>query len=165
MRWERPQYSMMVMSALLYWKKGRPPFLNFESGEIVRKESPNRIIASADFFGDGHREVLVGLAETDFAILDGKLNELNKISLSDDYWYEPIVTSAVHPLSYSLQEMYWMCMIQNWISLKKFVAEGALSPCYCCSISWWRPQCSVCSYIRRARRMAHEYFICVFIYR
>jgi hypothetical protein len=28
--------------------------------------------------------------------LDGKLNELNKISLSDDY-YEPIVTSAVHP--------------------------------------------------------------------
>jgi hypothetical protein len=25
-------------------------FLNFESGEIVRKESPNRIIASADFF-------------------------------------------------------------------------------------------------------------------
>jgi hypothetical protein len=22
---------------------------------------------------------------------------LNKISLSDDYWYEPIVTSAVHP--------------------------------------------------------------------
>jgi hypothetical protein len=38
-------------------KKRRPPFLNFESGEIVRKESPNRI-ASADFSGDGHREVL-----------------------------------------------------------------------------------------------------------
>jgi hypothetical protein len=42
-------------------KKGRPPFLNFESGEIVRKESPNRIIASADFSGDGHREVLLDL--------------------------------------------------------------------------------------------------------
>jgi oligoribonuclease NrnB/cAMP/cGMP phosphodiesterase (DHH superfamily) len=49
-------------------KKRKTSFLNFESGEIVRKESPNRIIASADFSGDGHREVLVGLAETDFAI-------------------------------------------------------------------------------------------------
>jgi hypothetical protein len=103
-------------------------FLNFESGEIVRKESPNRIIASADFSGDGHREVLVGLAETDFAILDGKLNELNKISLSDDYWYEPIVTSAVHPFvvfsAGDVLDVYDSKL--NFV--KKFVAEGALSP-------------------------------------
>jgi hypothetical protein len=63
---------------------------------------------------------------------DGKLNELNKISLSDDYWYEPIVTSAVHPFvvfsAGDVLDVYDSKL--NFV--KKFVAEGALSPCYCC---------------------------------
>ena len=105
-------------------------FLSFESGEIVRKDTLNklRVLASADFSGDGHQEILVGLAETDFAIYDGKLNELNKISLSDDYWYEPIVTSAIQPFivlsAGDVLDVYDSKL--NFV--KKFEAEGALSP-------------------------------------
>jgi hypothetical protein len=94
-------------------------------GEIVRKESPNRIIASADFSGDGHREVLVD--RNWFCHLDGK-NELNKISLSDDYWYEPIVT-------YCSPFCRILCRRCTGYDSKlnfKIVAEGALSiACYC----------------------------------
>jgi hypothetical protein len=58
--------------------------------------------------------------------LDGKLNELNKISLSDDYWYEPIVTSAVHPfVVFSAGDV--LDVYDSKLNFK-IVAEGALSP-------------------------------------
>jgi hypothetical protein len=48
--------------------------------------------------------------------------------LSDDYWYEPIVTSAVHPFvvfsAGDVLDVYDSKL--NFV--KKFVAEGALSP-------------------------------------
>lgn len=103
-------------------------FLNFETGEVVSYEPYNRIIASADFSGDGHYEVLVGLAETDFAILDGKLNELNKLKLSLDYWYEPIVTSGIRPfIVFSAGDV--LDVYDSKLNfVKKFEAEGALDP-------------------------------------
>lgn len=67
-------------------------YLSFETGEIVRKGSPVRIIASVDFTGDGQHEILVGRGEDDFAVLDGKEHELSRLKVSDAYWYEPVVT-------------------------------------------------------------------------
>jgi hypothetical protein len=155
--WGKPSAAVLDMSGQLKWKKeygynamGMAAilddgderfvvlekkdqgllFLNFESGEIVREDTLNKlkILASADFSGDGHQEILVGLAETEFAIYDGKLNQLNKISLSDDYWYEPIVTSTIQPFivisAGNVLDVYDSKL--NFV--KKFEAEGALSP-------------------------------------
>ena len=105
-------------------------FLSFESGEIVREDTSKklRVLASADFSGDGHREILVGLAETVFAVFDGKLKELNKVSLSHDYWYEPIVTSAIQPFIV-LSAGDVLDVYDSKLNLvKKYEAEGALSP-------------------------------------
>jgi len=103
-------------------------YLNFESGEIVRKESPLRIIASADFTGDGQNEVLIGHEETDFAILDGEGQELSSLKVSDAYLYEPVLTSAVVPFvvlsAGNVLEVY----DSGLKFLKKFKAEGAASP-------------------------------------
>jgi len=103
-------------------------YLNFESGEIVRKGSPSRILASADFTGDGYHEILVGLGEDDFAILDGKEHELSRLKVSDAYWYEPIVTSSVMPFvvlsAGDILDVYDSKL--NFV--KKFKADGALSP-------------------------------------
>ena len=109
-------------------KKEELLFLNFESGEIVRKGSPNRIIASADFSGDGHHEILVGLAETDFAILDGKQHELYKISVSDAYWYEPVVTSSILPFIVISAGDVLDVYDSKLEHIKKFDAQGAKSP-------------------------------------
>jgi hypothetical protein len=103
-------------------------FLNFESGEIVRKGAPNRIIASADFSGDGHHEILVGLAESDFAILDGKQHELYKISVSDAYWYEPVVTSSILPFVVISAGDVLDVYDSKLMHIKKFDAQGAISP-------------------------------------
>ena len=109
-------------------KKEELLFLDFESGEIVRKGSPNRIIASADFSGDGHYEILVGLAETDFAILDGKQNELYKLSVSDAYWYEPVVTSSILPFVVISAGDVLDVYDSKLKHIKKFDAQGAMSP-------------------------------------
>lgn len=103
-------------------------FLSFESGEIVRRGAHNRIIASADFTGDGHYEILVYLAENDFAIIDGKENELSKISVSDDYWIEPVVTSSAMPfIVFSAGEV--LDVYDSKLNhVKKFKAEGVESP-------------------------------------
>ena len=103
-------------------------YLSFESGEIVRKGSPLRIIASADFTGDGHYEILVGRAEDDFAILDGKENELSKLSVSDAYWYEPVVTSSSQPFVILSAGDVLDVYDSKLKFLKKFSAEGAASP-------------------------------------
>jgi hypothetical protein len=109
-------------------KKEELLFLDFESGKIVRKGSPNRIIASADFSGNGHYEILVGLAETEFAILDGKQNELSKLSVSDDYWYEPVVTSSMLPFVVISAGDVLDVYDSKLKHIKKFDAQGALSP-------------------------------------
>lgn len=103
-------------------------FLDFESGKIARKGPPKRIIASADFSGDGHYEILVGLAETDFAILDGKQNELYKLSVSDAYWYEPVVTSSILPFVVLSAGDTLAVYDSNLKFLKKYNAIGAPSP-------------------------------------
>jgi hypothetical protein len=103
-------------------------YINFESGEIVRKGSPSRILASADFTGDGHHEILVGLAEDDFAILDGKEHELYKISVSDACWYEPIVTSSVLPFVVISAGDVLDVYDSKLEHIKKFDAQGAISP-------------------------------------
>lgn len=109
-------------------KKEELLFLDFESGEIVRKGLPNRIIASADFSGDGYYEILVGLAETEFAILDGKQNELYNLSVSDSYWYEPIVTSYITPFVVISAGDVLDVYDSKLKLIKKFDAQGAMSP-------------------------------------
>lgn len=152
--WGNPSAAVYDIDGALIWKKdygydamGKPAvlddgderfvvlekkedllFLNFETGEIVRKGSPNRIIASADFSGDGQYEILVGLAETDFAILDGKQQELHKISVSDDYWYEPVVTSSTLPFVVISAGDVLDVYDSKLKHIKKFDAQGAVSP-------------------------------------
>jgi hypothetical protein len=105
-------------------------FLSFESGEIVRKDTLNklRILASADFTGDGHQEILVGLAEDDFAIMDGKQHELSKLSVSDAYWYEPVVTSSTLPFVVLSAGNVLDVYDSKLKFVKKLDAEGAASP-------------------------------------
>ena len=103
-------------------------FLNFGTGDIVRKGLPNRLIASADFSGDGFYEILVGLSETDFAILDGKQQELHKISVSDAYWYEPVVTSSILPFVIVSAGDVLDVYDSKLKHVKKFDAQGAISP-------------------------------------
>lgn len=103
-------------------------FHSFESGEIVRKGSPNRIIASADFSGDDHYEILVDLDDNDFAILNGKEQELYNLSVSDPYWYEPVVTSSTLPLVVLSAGNVLDVYDSKLKLLKNFDAEGAISP-------------------------------------
>jgi len=103
-------------------------YLNFETGEIVRKESSVRIISSADFIGDGHHEILIGLGEDDFAVLDGKRQILSRLSVSQSYWYEPVVTSSVLPFVI-LSAGDTLDVYDSKLNfLKKFDAVGAPSP-------------------------------------
>ncbi len=69
-------------------------FLDFATGDTVRQSDPARVIASADFTGDGRLDVLLGAGETDFVLVDGGGTELAELSVSTDYWYEPVLTSA-----------------------------------------------------------------------
>ncbi len=69
-------------------------FLDFATGDSVRQDDPARVIASADFTGDGRLEVLLGAGETDFVLVDGGGTEVAELSVSTDYWYEPVLTSA-----------------------------------------------------------------------
>ncbi len=69
-------------------------FLDFATGDTVRQSDPAKIIASADFTGDGRLEILLGVGETDFVLFDGGGTELAELSVSTDYWYEPVLTSA-----------------------------------------------------------------------
>ena len=103
-------------------------FLNFETGKLVKKGPPVSVIASADFTGDGHYEVLVELAESDFAILDGKQNVLSKISLPNDYWYEPTITSAIQPFVVFSAGDVLDVYDSKLKHIKKFDAQGAISP-------------------------------------
>ncbi len=107
-------------SALLY--------LSFETGEIVRKGSPARILTSADFTGDGHQEMFVGRGEVDFAVLDGKEHELSRLKVSDAYWYEPVVTSSVLPYVVLSAGDTLDVYDSNLKLLKKYNAVGATSP-------------------------------------
>lgn len=103
-------------------------YLNFESGEIERKESSKRIIGSADFTGDGNYELLVGLGENDFTLLDGNEKIIAQVTLDDSYWYEPAIIqsdSALVVLSAgNVLDVYDAKL--NF--LKTYDAKGALSP-------------------------------------
>jgi hypothetical protein len=44
------------------------------------------------FTGDSHYELLAATGETDFAVSMAK-NKESRLTLSDDYWYEPVLTS------------------------------------------------------------------------
>jgi hypothetical protein len=97
--------------------------------------------------------------------LDGKLNELNKISLSDDYWYEPIVTSAVHPfVVFSAGDV--LDVYDSKLNFVKFVAEGALSPMHVTAAVFLGegPNAPFAA-IYEGRGGWHMIFLCVFIYR
>jgi len=102
--------------------------LSFETGEIVHKGSPARVLASADFTGDGHHEILIGLGEDDFAVLDGNAQILFKLSVSKSYWYEPVVTSSVVPFVVISAGDTLAVYNSNLKFLKKYNAIGALSP-------------------------------------
>jgi hypothetical protein len=78
-------------------------YLNFETGEVVRKDLL-KDVGSADFTGDSHYELLA-TGETDFAVFNGKEQEISRLTLSDDYWYEPVLTSAALPLWYFCREI------------------------------------------------------------
>jgi hypothetical protein len=102
--------------------------LNFETGEIVHKGPPARILASADFTGDEHHEILIGLGEVDFAVLDGKAQVLSRLSVSQSYWYEPVVTSSVLPFVVLSAGDTLAVYDSNLKFLRKFDAVGAPSP-------------------------------------
>jgi hypothetical protein len=70
-------------------------YLNFETGEVVRKDLL-KDSGSADFTGDSHYELL----QPEKQILPFSMAKEKKSRLtSDDYWYEPL-TSAALPLWY-----------------------------------------------------------------
>ena len=100
-------------------------YLNFETGEVVRKGSAKRIIGSADFTGDSHYELLAATGETDFAVFNGKEQEISRLTLSDDYWYEPVLTSAALPfVVFSAEEILEVYDSKLKI-VKKYKAAGA----------------------------------------
>tara|TARA_R110000787_G_scaffold243400_2_gene349322 strand:+ start:1249 stop:2145 length:897 start_codon:yes stop_codon:yes gene_type:complete len=92
------------------------------------KDSTARIIASADFTGDGDHEILAGLAETDFAVLDSKAQLLSKLSVSPSYWYRPVVTASTQPFVVLSAGNVLDVYNSNLKFLKKFDAVGMSSP-------------------------------------
>jgi hypothetical protein len=100
-------------------------YLNFESGEVVRKVSAKRIIGSADFTGDDHYELLAADGETDFAVFNGKEQEISRLTLSDDYWYEPVLTSSVLPFIVVSAEENLDVYDSKLKIVKKYKATGA----------------------------------------
>lgn len=103
-------------------------YLNFETGDIVRKGSTSTILGSADFTGDGHREILVGHGGGDFAILDGKEHALSRLTVSDAYWYKPVVTTASSPFVVLSAGETLAVYNSSLEFIKKFNAKGAPSP-------------------------------------
>ncbi|SDX46132.1 hypothetical protein [Flavobacterium degerlachei] len=100
-------------------------YLNFETGEVARKGSAKRIIGSADFTGDGHYELLAANGETDFAVFNGKAQEISRLTLSDDYWYEPVLTSSALPLVVISAEEILEVYDSKLKIVKKYKAAGA----------------------------------------
>jgi hypothetical protein len=89
---------------------------------------------------------------------------LNKISLSDDYWYEPIVTSAVHLVVFSAGDV--LDVYDSKLNfVKKFVAEGALSPMHVTAAVFLGEGPNAPFAAIYEGRGGWQYFICVFIYR
>jgi hypothetical protein len=100
-------------------------YLKFESGEVVRKGSALRIIGSADFTGDGHYELLAAYGETDFAVFNGKEQEMSRLKVSDAYWYEPVLTSSVLPFVVLSAEENLDVYDSKLKIVKKYKAAGA----------------------------------------
>jgi hypothetical protein len=100
-------------------------YLNFETGEVVRKGSAKRIIGSADFTGDGHYELLAADGETDFAVFNGKEQEISRLKVSDAYWYEPVLTSSVLPFVVVSAEENLDVYDSKLKIVKKYKATGA----------------------------------------
>jgi hypothetical protein len=100
-------------------------YLNFETGEVVRKGSAKRIIGSADFTGDGHYELLAVTGETDFAVFNGKEREISRLEVSDVYWYEPMLTASVLPFVVLSAEVNLDVYDSKLKIVKKYKAAGA----------------------------------------
>lgn len=100
-------------------------YFNFETGEIVRKGSPVRIIGSADFTDDGQHEIFVGLGEDDFAVMNAKEQILSRLTVSNDYWYEPVLTSDILPFVVLSAREKLEVYDSNLKIVKKYKAAGA----------------------------------------
>lgn len=91
-------------------------------------DSTSTIIDSSDFTGDGNHEILVSLAETDFAVMDIESQVLSRLNLPLSYWYKPVVTSSPQPFVVFSAGDVLNVYDSNLKLLKKFEAEGVSSP-------------------------------------
>lgn len=103
-------------------------YFDFASGKEVRTGAARRVIASADFTGDGRRDVLFSPTEDEFLVLDGEDKEVASLRVSKDYWFEPAVTTSDPPFvvlsAGSVLDVY-----HSRLTLaKRFDAAGAVSP-------------------------------------
>lgn len=100
-------------------------FNEMTKGEITRNGATLRIIGSADFTGDGQQENFVGLAEDDFAVMNEKEQILSRLTVSDAYWYEPVLTSDILPFVVLSAREKLEVYDSKLKILKKYNAAGA----------------------------------------
>jgi hypothetical protein len=103
-------------------------YFDFASGKEVRAGTARSVMASADFTGDGRRDVLLSPNEGEFLVLNGEDKEVASLRVSKDYWYEPAVTMSDPPFvvlsAGSVLDVY-----HSRLTLaKRFDAAGAASP-------------------------------------
>lgn len=103
-------------------------YFDFASGKVVRTGTERKVIASADFTGDGRRDLLLSPKEDEFLVLDGEDREVASLHVSKDYWYEPAVTNTGRPFvvlsAGSVLDIY-----DSRLTLaKRFDAKGVTSP-------------------------------------
>lgn len=94
-------------------------------GEMVLNGSPARILGSADFNGDGQYESFIGLGEDDFAVSNSKEQILSRLTVSQDYWYEPVLTADLLPFVVLSAREKLEVYDSNLKILKKYKAAGA----------------------------------------
>ncbi len=100
-------------------------FNEMTKGEITRNGATLRIIGSADFTGDGQHENFVGLGEDDFAVMNDKKQILSRLTVSDAYWYEPVLTSDIQPFVVLSAREKLEVYDSKLKILKKYNAAGA----------------------------------------
>jgi hypothetical protein len=110
---------------LLEKKKNDKRFNEMTKGEFTRNGAPARILGTADFTGDGQQEHFVGLGEDDFAVVNSKQQILSRLTVSDDYWYEPVLTSDILPYVILSATEKLEVYDSNLKIVKKYNAAGA----------------------------------------
>lgn len=108
-------------------------FLDLFTGKQIKTEkSRGELLGSADFNGDGQREMLIGPSENIFIISTASGKNLAKLEVNFDYWYQPIITDSSSCLVLSASESF--CLYnKQLIHYLTFVAPGAKFPLHAVS--------------------------------